>query len=78
MIHVKNKKSEKTKSIIDNEIGITPSVASVPGVPLDVKDMLSSFGEYEIQKTADTENRFPEISQGLPSPEKKKRKNKKR
>ncbi len=71
---MKNKKKEEKKSIIDNEIGITPSVAYTQGNPVDVSDMLNSYGEYEIQRTADTENRFPEISQGLPSSKKKKRK----
>lgn len=64
---MKKQNKEKNKSIIDNAVGITPSVASVPGSPVDVFDMLNAYGEYEIQQTADTENRFPKISQGLPA-----------
>lgn len=74
VIFLKKQNKNKIKSIIDNGIGVTPSVAYIPGSPVDVTDILNAYGEYEIQRTADTENTFPEISQGLPSLKKKKNK----
>lgn len=43
-----------------------PSAASVTGEPEDVFDMVNKYGTYNIQPTAQTENSFPYISQGLP------------
>ena len=36
----------------------------------DAFDMVNKYGTYEIQPTADSENEFPKISQGLPLNEK--------
>ena len=41
------------------------SVAEVPDMPEDTFDMLHKYGTYNIQPTADTENEFPEIAQGI-------------
>ena len=43
------------------------SAAEAPqGDPVDAQDTVSKYGTYNIQPTADTENLFPQISQGLP------------
>lgn len=34
--------------------------------PKDAFDMVNEYGTYEIQPTADTQNTFPAIAQGLP------------
>lgn len=60
------KKKSEVKNLIENGIPVTPSVSSVPGSPVDVTDMQNAYGEYEIQRTADTGNTFPEIAQGYP------------
>ncbi len=42
------------------------SVQAVGGMPEDAFDMLHKYGTYNIQPTADSDNEFPEIAQGLP------------
>ena len=44
----------------------TPMVNHFPGNAEDCFDMVNQYGTYEIQRTADTENFFPAIAQGLP------------
>ena len=44
----------------------TPSAASVTDEPEDVFDMVNKYGTYNIQKTADTDNAYPAIAQGMP------------
>lgn len=34
--------------------------------PDTVYDLINKYGTYEIQPTADTDNAFPKIAQGLP------------
>ena len=36
-----------------------------PGQPEDCFDLVNQYGTYNIQRTADTENFFPAIAQGL-------------
>ena len=36
------------------------------GQPDDCFDMVNQYGTYNIQKTADTDNPYPAIAQGLP------------
>lgn len=43
-----------------------PMVNAFPGMPADCADLINRYGTYEIQRTADTENFFPAIAQGLP------------
>ena len=51
------------------------SSADAPqGDTFDAKDIVNKFGTYKIQPTADTENLFPQISQGLPRQDKNKKK----
>lgn len=49
------------------------SANAIHGQPVDVHDMLNKYGTYQIQPTADSENAFPKIAQGLPKKEKKKK-----
>lgn len=42
-----------------------PMVNAFPGAPADCFDLANQYGTYEIQRTADTENFFPAIAQGL-------------
>lgn len=44
----------------------TPSAVPVEGDVVDADDLINKYGTYNIQPTADTENLFPQISQGLP------------
>ena len=44
----------------------TPSAVPVEGDVVDADDLVNKYGTYNIQPTADTENLFPQISQGLP------------
>ena len=44
----------------------TPMVNSFPGLPDSCFDQVNQFGTYEIQRTADTDNFYPAIAQGLP------------
>ena len=37
-----------------------------PGQPDATDDMINRYGTYEVQHTADTDNTFPMIAQGLP------------
>ena len=44
----------------------TPMNHAFPGQPDDCFDMVNQYGTYNIQKTADTDNPYPAIAQGLP------------
>ena len=61
MIMDKNKYDESEYSLIK------PS-----GEPGNVTELLNKYGTYEVQDTADTDNEFPAIAQGLPQSEKNK------
>ena len=49
-----------------NEDRLTPSANAVLDQPEDVYELINKYGTYNIQPTAETENSFPKISQGLP------------
>lgn len=49
----------------------TPSANGYLTDPENTTELLNKFGTYEIQPTADTENLFPTIAQGLPDKKKK-------
>ena len=49
-----------------NEDRLTPSANAVLDQPKDVFELINKYGTYNIQPTAETENSFPKISQGLP------------
>lgn len=42
----------------------TPSASAYTGCPETIQELLGSYGTYEIQPTADTQNTFPAIAQG--------------
>ena len=42
-----------------------------PGWPDGEDDMINRYGTYEVQSTADTDNRYPLIAQGMPTQIKK-------
>ena len=44
----------------------TPMNHEFPGQPDDCFDMVNQYGTYNIQKTADTDNAYPAIAQGMP------------
>lgn len=50
----KNKKIQKENS-----------ATAIKGQPETAFEMINKYGTYEIQPTADTENEFPKIAQGL-------------
>ena len=58
---MKNQNSKKL-----NEDRLTPSANAVLDQPEDVFELINKYGTYNIQPTAETENSFPKISQGLP------------
>lgn len=39
--------------------------------PENVSELLNKYGTYEIQPTADTQNKYPAIAQGLPKKDRK-------
>ena len=45
---------------------------NVPGQPETAEDMVNKYGTYNIQPTADTDNSFPKIAQGLAKPKNRK------
>lgn len=49
------------------EISATPSVEPVMDHPTTALEQINKYGTYNIQPTADTDNEFPMIAQGLPS-----------
>ncbi len=55
----------------------TPSADNVTGNPDTCDEMITRYGTYNIQATADTQNIFPTIAQGLvrQKPKKNKEKN---
>ncbi len=54
----------------EKELHDTPSVAGISGQPVTVFDLLNKYGTYNIQPTADNENEYPAISQGIPKEKK--------
>ena len=38
-----------------------------PGWPEGQDDVINKYGTYEVQRTSDTDNRYPLIAQGMPS-----------
>ncbi len=52
----------KNDKKIQKEIAATP----VLGQPQNAIELINKYGTYEIQPTADSDNDFPKIAQGLP------------
>lgn len=57
---MKNEKDKKGKGK-----SLEESVAYIPDSPDTPYEMVNKYGTYEIQPTAETENAFPTIAQGL-------------
>ena len=60
----KNKNKGKDQEF---HVPVDVRVRSCDPTPDTAEEMINTYGTYEIQATADTENMFPAISQGLPS-----------
>lgn len=55
----------------EKDLQNTPSVAGISGQPETIFELLNKYGTYNIQPTADNENEFPKIAQGLPKDKEK-------
>lgn len=64
VIEMKNKKQSK----IPRQIPVNNIVSQ----PETVYELINKYGTYEIQPTADSDNDFPKIAQGLPKEENRK------
>lgn len=62
-------KNEQNKKA--NGKSLEESVAYMPDSPDTPYEMVNKYGTYEIQPTAETENSFPTIAQGMPKKSKK-------
>lgn len=56
-------KGDKMKK---EKIGATPSSTPIIGQPQDAFELINKYGTYEIQPTADSDNEYPTIAQGMP------------
>lgn len=59
------KKNLKEQGVDEYQVEMTPSVVSVGDAPDDSFQLVNKYGTYEIQPTADTDNKFPTIAQGF-------------
>jgi hypothetical protein len=59
------KKNLKNNKIDEYQIELTPSAVSIGDAPDDSFQIINKYGTYEIQPTADTDNKFPTIAQGF-------------
>ncbi len=57
-------KMDKKKSGMKKQTDL--SATAILGQPETEFDMVNKYGTYEIQPTADSDNEFPTIAQGLP------------
>ena len=51
---------------------LTPSANSVQGQPQNAFELINKYGTYNIQPTNDSDQKYPEIAQGLPQNQPKK------
>lgn len=72
-IIIKKKKVIYMKKKGRPEYDPTPSTRTVYGDPESCMELLSKYGTYNIQPTAESDNLFPIIAQGLPKDEKDKK-----
>ena len=63
---MKNNKNDKNSKKPNPDIVETPPAESYFGQPKSPEEMINSYGTYEIQRTADTDNYYPMIAQGNP------------
>ena len=62
---MKNKKDKRNTNT-------SVSAQDVASQPETVYELINKYGTYEIQPTADSDNDFPKIAQGLPRQENRK------
>lgn len=73
--NIKKEKGDSVEKKNKPEYDPTPSVRTVYGDPESCMELLSKYGTYNIQPTAESDNLYPVIAQGLPSDEDEKDKN---
>ena len=56
---MKRKKEKKTET--------APSLLAQKATPETATDLINNYGTYNVQPTADSENPFPAVAQGLPA-----------
>ena len=54
-------------------LDLEPSVNGVVGQPQNSIEQINKYGTYNIQPTADSDNSFPKIAQGLAKAENRKK-----
>ncbi len=54
------------KPKFDNKVPLEIPVDAIQGQPHTAFEQVNKYGTYEIQPTNDSDQRFPEIAQGLP------------
>ena len=59
------KKNLKEQGVDEYQVEMTPSAVSIGDAPYDSFQLVNKYGTYEIQPTADTDNKFPAIAQGF-------------
>lgn len=59
------KKNLKKQGVDEYQVEMTPSTAFIGDAPDDSFQIINKYGTYEIQPTADTDNKFPAIAQGF-------------
>lgn len=59
------KKNLKEQGVDEYQVEMMPSAVSVGDAPDDSFQLVNKYGTYEIQPTADTDNKFPAIAQGF-------------
>ncbi|MBR6551435.1 MAG: hypothetical protein IKT89_01210 [Clostridia bacterium] len=59
------KKNLKEQGVDEYQVEMTPSAVSIGDAPDDSFQLVNKYGTYEIQPTADTDNKFPAIAQGF-------------
>ena len=72
------KKNLKEQGVDEYQVEMTPSAVSVGDAPDDSFQLVNKYGTYEIQPTADTDNKFPTIAQGFSRKEQERERNKKK
>lgn len=65
------KKNLKEQGVDEYQVEMTPSTAFIGDAPDDSFQIINKYGTYEIQPTADTDNKFPTIAQGFVKSEQK-------
>lgn len=58
-------KNLKAQGVDKYQVEMTPSIVSTGDAPDDSFQLINKYGTYEIQPTADTDNKFPTIAQGF-------------